>query len=473
MSPCETIERFFRDHAIDPEHVLVAVSGGTDSTALLLALEELAAGRFRLSAAHVNHHLRGVDSDEDERFVRDLCQERNIPLQVESSPLDPDLEKSLGVEGAARTARYRVLGNVQREVGARYVATAHQKNDQAETVLMRIISGSGVDRLSGIQPLTPEGIIRPFLRLKREDLEQYLEEKGTTPRDDRSNDDERFLRNRVRAQLMPLLAQWNPAIIDTLTETATQAREQSSAFRPLIAESSSRWIEEHPDTAELDLDKIPSDPWFVQCALARQIHRLDPESREVSAADLRRIARNLSTASRVSVTRHLELVRMGGWLVLRRKQSPLAATAFEFRIHPGAEIELPLLRARVWLRSPLPSDSAITGATHGARCQRFQIPRENEATGFVLRNRRAGDRFRPLGMMEQKKLTDFMIDRKIPAKERDRIPLLTWNGQVIWVPGIEVSEDFKVRNGDQNVFEIRIVFDDERPTDNPADFQRR
>ncbi|HEX6177541.1 MAG TPA: tRNA lysidine(34) synthetase TilS, partial [Thermoanaerobaculia bacterium] len=153
----DAVRRFLAAHAIEPCHLLIACSGGVDSTALLLVASDLRADGFTISAGHVNHHLRGDESDGDETFVRDLCARLVVPLHVVDGTIDDDAIRDHGLEGAARDVRYAGLGAIRDKIGARYVATAHQKNDQAETVLMRMVSGTGLAGLRGIHAIRDDG----------------------------------------------------------------------------------------------------------------------------------------------------------------------------------------------------------------------------------------------------------------------------------------------------------------------------
>src|SRR6185436_6740889 len=200
--PAEAVRQYFVKHRSEPSatqrSIVAAVSGGADSTALLLALAELRDDGFEIHAAHVNNHLRGADSDADEAFVRDLCGRLGITLHVADGTLDAERVRERGIEAAAREVRYARLREIREAAGASVVATAHQKNDQAETVLMRLLTGTGIAGLRGIHPMRDDGFARPLLDVPRDAIDAYLRERGIEPRHDRSNDDPRFLRNRVR-----------------------------------------------------------------------------------------------------------------------------------------------------------------------------------------------------------------------------------------------------------------------------------
>ena len=202
---------------------VVAVSGGADSVALLAALRP--AGR--LVVAHLNHMLRGEESDADERFVRDLAQGWGLPCRVER--IDTLSEAKGGnLEAVARTARYRWFAEVAANAGAGWIATGHHADDQAETVLHRLIRGTGLQGLRGIAPLRRDGaapVVRPLLAIPRADLAAYLAEIGQPYRTDASNADPRFTRNRIRHELLPLLRTFHPDVVAALGRTAAQAEE--------------------------------------------------------------------------------------------------------------------------------------------------------------------------------------------------------------------------------------------------------
>jgi tRNA(Ile)-lysidine synthase len=415
----ETIARFLDANAID--RVVVAVSGGPDSTALLVALAEL---RADIVAAHVNHHLRGEESDGDERFVRELCARLNVHVRVADGTLHPDAIRRHGIEAAAREVRHARLHEIREAAQMRWIATAHQLDDQAETVLMRLMTGSGLAGLRGIHPVRDDGVVRPLLEVTRAEVEEFLRERNIVARSDSSNADPRFLRNRVRA----ILRDMPEPVSRNLAAVASQARAQWSVVETLLDEYE---VDEREDATRFE--RWPEDAWLKQALLLRHIRRLDPHSRDVSAADLERLARS---SARVTVTKELELIGN----VLRRK--PQKVAQFELAIEPGEPAYIAEIATTITLRQP------ATGNR-----QRFQLPRSAEGT-FKVRNRRTGDRFRPLGMSHDKKLKEFLIDRKIAVEVRDSLPLLLWNDQIVWIGGVEISDAFKVTDPAGEQYEV-------------------
>ncbi|MGH9419213.1 MAG: tRNA lysidine(34) synthetase TilS, partial [Thermoanaerobaculia bacterium] len=340
----EAIERFLAEHDMLRSPIVAAVSGGVDSTALLLALVEM--GGVEIAAAHVNHHLRGTESDDDEAYVRELCARYDIPLRVADGYLDPEAVRHRGVEAAAREVRHKKLKEI---AGTALIATAHQKNDQAETVLMRLMTGGGIAALRGIHPIRDDGVIRPMLGVTRAEIEDFLAARKVTPRFDRSNADPRFLRNRVRA----ILRELEPGIIDNLTGIAEQAQQQW----PLLEQA----IDAAEDVSTSDIEtrfrSMPENPWLRQALLLRHIRRLDPEARDVSASDLIRLAEGVK---RTSVTKSLELLHDGEQIILRRRQVNVPTPDFEVGIDAGNEVYIPEIETtiRIHRATQQPSNQA-------------------------------------------------------------------------------------------------------------------
>jgi tRNA(Ile)-lysidine synthase len=443
--------RFFSEQRLSPRSVVVAVSGGVDSTALLLAMAEERQA-MEVIAAHVNHHLRGDESDGDEAFVRDLCRSLGIPLQVADGTLDPASVRDRGIEAAAREVRFARLHEIRRAARADFIATAHQKNDQAETLLMRLMNGGGPAALRGIHPVREDGIIRPLLEVTRSEIVEWLDTRGVQPRIDRSNGDLRFLRNRVRAFLRDV----DPSAIYNLARTAAQAQSQWCVLE--------RAVDAAEDVAHDDRSttfrSMPGDRWLRQALLHRHIVRLDPaQAREVSAHDLERLATELeripgegsgaddagpprSRRLRISVTRSLELLQSGPHVVLRRIGQP--SPPFDVPLAPDHEAWIESLGLTVRVER---ADSA-PGAG-----QRICLPPGSEPR-FTVRNRQPGDRFHPLGYPAPTKLKDFLINRKIAREQRDRLPLLIWGGEIVWIAGVEVSERFKTTSREGDVYVV-------------------
>jgi tRNA(Ile)-lysidine synthase len=251
--------------------VLLAVSGGCDSVALLRAMAALSPGGMgRLAVAHFNHRLRGEQSDGDEAFVVGLCRGLGLPCDVGHARRGLIVAQgSDGVEAAARAARYDFFRQAADRFGARYLATAHTADDQAETVLHRILRGTGIAGLSGMsraRPLSPATtLIRPLLEVRRTELVEYLGHLGQPYRGDSSNDDLRFTRNRIRRQLLPgLAAEYNPGIVDALRRLGSLAGEAQMVIDAMVADLADRCaVQEGPGVLRIDVPALAGQPAYV------------------------------------------------------------------------------------------------------------------------------------------------------------------------------------------------------------------
>ena len=388
------------------DEVVCAVSGGADSMALLWGLYLLREQMgFSLSAAHFNHGLRGAESDRDEAFVREFCTRYEIPLTVGAAPVKSG-EK--GLEAAARDARYAFLESLPGKI-----ATAHTADDNAETVLMRLIRGTGLRGLGGIAPVRGR-IIRPMLTITRQQVENFLGEYHIPWIQDSSNDTDQFLRNRIRHNVMPLLKEENPKLAENLSTMALSLRLDDQALMDLAQKS---------DICSVDaLRQMP--PGIRSRALTRFLENSgvrEPEMEHIALAESLAFSDNPSARG-----------NFPGGVVIRRSYDTLTAGADNSPLNPVAlncpgVTRIPELGLTVGCR---PAQKISRGA------DAFTVHIQGQ---LILRGREPGDAIRlPGGTKSLKKL---FIDRKIPAHERLRIPILVDERGVVGVYGIGVDQN--------------------------------
>jgi tRNA(Ile)-lysidine synthase len=441
------------------DRVVVAVSGGPDSVALLYLLVELRRRLgIQLHVAHLDHGLRGDASRADARYTRRLARRLGLPATVERAHL-PDRPNG-GLEEAARTVRYHFLERVAAEHQARRIATGHTADDQAETVLMRLIRGAGSEGLAGI-PAVRSGIVRPLIEVRRPQIERYLRRRRLRPRRDATNLQLDRLRNRVRHELIPLLeGHYQPNIIGILNRIARLEGEERDYFRGRAGKMLQNRAEE-VSNAKIMLDLSGFENYFkiVKKYLFRElIGRLKGDLDGIEAVHLEQLtelAERSSMGSRLTLPGGIMAERAGDALILF--------------FHPSEpfcqEVKLP---GRAYLEGP--------GWKFSSRLlekdRRFRLPAEGDAYQaffdwsrlrgpYVLRSRRPGDRFRPLGRRGSCKLSDFFIDRKIPRALRDDLPLLAGRDGIIWVVGGEIGEPFKVSKSTTTVLAARCTRSDQ------------
>ncbi len=441
------------------DRVVVAVSGGPDSVALLVLLCELRRRLgIRLHAAHLDHGLRGADSRGDARYVRRLARRLDLPVTVERVRIPPHPDG--GLEQAARAVRYDFLDRVAAGCRADRIATGHTADDQAETVLMRLIRGAGSEGLAGI-PAVRGHIVRPLIEVRRTRIERYLRQHRLRPRQDRTNRQLDRLRNRVRWKLIPLLERhYQPNIVEILNRIARLEGEERDYFRSLAGE----WLEgsaRRVSKGKIILDLSGFGNYFnigQKYLLRELIGRLKGDLRGIESQHLEQLidlARKESVGSRLSLPDAIVVERARDGLIFIRERSRPFCQAVELPgtailDQPGWIFRSRLLDKRSGFRLPAKKDE------HRAffDWSRLQGP-------FVLRSRRPGDRFRPLGMRGSCKLSDYFIDRKIPRALRDDIPLLAGRDGIIWVVGGGIGEPFKVSESTTTVLSARCSRRDE------------
>jgi tRNA(Ile)-lysidine synthase len=472
----ETVETHDLLHA--GQIVVVAVSGGPDSLCLLhvlMALRAEALPGLALHVAHLNHELRGVDSQADAEYVAGLARRWGLPATVETQDVHHlRAERRLSLEEAARQARYEFLASVAGRVGAQSVAVAHNADDQAETVLMHLLRGSGLAGLRGMQPKSPfpaatassVTLIRPLLEVTRGEIQAYCAEHGLEPRFDRSNLDTTFFRNRLRHDVLPRLEAVSHGLRERLRRMAeVMAGDYAALQQVLDSARALAVIAETPNAITFDLAAFRSLPLGLQRALVRQsVARLRAGLRDIAFAPVEaavRLARDGEAGARASLPGGLSL-RLG-------YDSALLAHEDYSEELP----DIPLLEPGAVITVQIPGLSRLPGTAWVLRAETGRWPAEeiaanddpwqafvrwNDLGGWLLRARRTGDRFQPQGMGgAEPKLSDFMIAQKVPRKWRDRLPLLVQGQEIAWACGWRVSEAFAVAPDSPTVLRLGFV----------------
>ena len=427
------------------ERVLVAVSGGADSIGWLAILHQV---RRRLGiellAAHVNHALRGADSDADELCAAEAATRLTVPF-VRCS-LAEVLEPGGNLEERAREFRYAALARLAAENGCAKIATGHTEDDQAETLLLRLIRGSGPSGLAAIRPRRDDGVIRPLIECQRADVARVVRELGLEHRHDRTNDDPRHLRTQVRHRVLPLLHELNPAIVGTLARTATLERDDAALI--------DRWVEEQglqrgSRIAVADLLALPA-------ALRARVARRWLEENGIGRRGL--TARHLdSVLALTTSSRPSGAVQLPGDRQVRRRGEVLVLGALAAT--PGAD-PTPLLPgdAVLWpggwrfvaeVRERAGGD-ALPADLWSAACAA-----DDSETPLTVRCPRRGERVRPLGLGGSRKLSDVFIDRRVPADERAGYPVVVCRDEIVWVPGVVRAESLCIGPRTRRMLSLR------------------
>ncbi|MCG0277687.1 MAG: tRNA lysidine(34) synthetase TilS [Thermanaeromonas sp.] len=421
------------------EKVVVGVSGGPDSLALLSSLLELRDEfGFSLHVAHLDHCLR-ENSAEEAAYVRRLAEGWGLPVTVEARDVRAfQQEHKLSLEEAAREVRYRFLREVARAVGAAKIAVGHQANDQAETLLLNLLRGSG---LTGLKAMVPyrEGIIRPLLFITREEIEEFCQERGLVPCRDLSNLDKSYRRNKIRHELIPWLAkEFNPAIIRVLARTATLLAEEEAFLEELAREGLTRVIKEQGrGYLKIDGGGLLGLPAALERRVLRAaVARLGGGMEFQHVEQLRAILRE--GAGALTLPRGLQARVSNGLLLFEEPQKEDEPVHFRHPLKVPGVTPLPEIGKRLRIEI-LPPPAKVSSPPWEAWVDKDKL------TGPLwARNWQPGDRFRPLGMKGTKKLQDLFVDAGIDMRERKRVPIIVSGEDIVWVAGVRLSEDFKI-----------------------------
>ena len=440
------------------DHVLVAVSGGADSTALLEVLITLRPDYdLDLHVAHLNHMLR-PDAAEDAEFVRTLAAERDLPVVVESVDVRA-LAKSrkLSVEEAARNARREFLLRTAEAAHVQRIALGHHADDRVETVLMRILRGTGVDGLAGIRPVSLP-FIRPFFDATRAQIEAYLHERGLPYREDPSNRDPAFLRNRIRHELVPLLENVQPgfrAAVLRLSELAWKDRSyllmQSAMLlsrKVLVEHSAGRVVLR---LASLSRIESPAMRWRVVRDALRFFPGGAADIEQTHIEAILRLAAHGKAGDRIHLPRGLTAERGYGVLILRIGEASADEPVGEFVLEVPGETNAASLDVTI-VAELLPRAAALPPFEEPPNVA--QLDSDAVTLPLTLRTWRRGDRFTPLGMTGSVKLHDFFVNRKVPRDQRRRVPIVTAGNEIAWVVGMRINDRFKVTDATTTVLRL-------------------
>jgi tRNA(Ile)-lysidine synthase len=439
------------------DRVLAACSGGADSVALvalLLKLREEMPLEVRL--AHFNHRLRD-GAEGDERFVRDLARRSVLPLSVDSADVRAyAARKKLNLEEAGRELRYAFLRRAAAECGATKIATGHTMTDQAETVLMRLMRGTGLSGLAGIAPAAPGGpcpLVRPLLGVAGPDLRAWLAAEGIAFREDPSNLDRRYLRNRIRAELLPELERrYEPRIVAHLARLASIVREEDDLLGAFVRELTDEFVVRKGRGASLDLKTLP----VLLPGLARRVAReflreLKGDLRDVSYDDVDALLA-LGEGKELALGHGIVLRREAGRLGLKER----TRKARSYKILWDGRGEVAVAPAGMTFRGS--RGKAAGPAASLKRDDRTGADLDAAALEFplVVRSRKPGDLYRPIGAPGRQKLKEILRAKGVPASARDRLPVFLSGGEIVWAPGLPVGDGYKITKATKSVFSIRV-----------------
>ena len=443
--------------------MLVGVSGGADSICLLHILDQLKGILgVNLHVVHLNHMLRGVDSDSDAHYVAEFSRTLGIPAIIEKRDVETyRKEHRLSLEEAAREVRHVFFAEVAKSIGARCIALGHTQDDQVETILMHLVRGTGLGGLRGMGPITSlrlKGdrflvVVRPLLEVAKKETEDYCHTNDLKPRSDLSNYSLDYARNRFRYELIPFLQNYNKNVGAVLLRTARAAADELSFLAGEVSLMWDRVVSEQPNGLLLDTKELQSlHPALQRHLLRRVVGEVLGDLVDIQSIHIEKMMEALSkpAGKRLSLPRGTVfyigydtcMVSKGAY-----DTCPFPALEGEYRLNVPGDTVLSDWRVKASVTQP------------GSKTEGFRACLDFDEAGsdLVVRGRKAGDRFQPLGMSELKKLQDFMVDAKIPRSWRDRVPLLCSPEGILWVVGWRIADGVKVADSTKRV--LRLEFE--------------
>ena len=439
------------------DKVIVAISGGPDSTCLIYLLnqfkEELG---ITLFGAHLNHCLRGKESDKDEEYARKTCESLNIDFyskRVDVHKISKEL--NLSCEMAGREVRYSFFKELTIKLSASKIALAHNANDQAETILMRIMRGTGIEGMVGIRPVRDKIYVRPILHLSRKEIEEYCHENNIEPRIDKSNSEKIYARNKIRLDLIPYIEEnFNSDIINTLNRLSDILKKDNDY-----------------------LENISIKEYKKYCVISEEMVIINQSAFLAHEAIISRIIRsalltvnhNLYNIEKIHISNIIELQKKDTGKSIMLPHNIVAENCYgniHIYIHKKfIEINNNVYSLKVNERNYIKSLDKVIQIVVKPRLLFEEIKGNNFIVYFdydkilepiTFRYRKQGDKFIPFGMTGNKKLKDLFMDLKIPKEKRNEIPLICFGHDIGWVVGYRISEKFKVSKDTKNILQIRI-----------------
>ena len=443
------IQKFIKLHNLleQDKPVLAGISGGADSVALALVLKQLG---YTLTAVHCNFHLRGEESDRDEQFVRDFCQQQEIPLHVKDFQTEEYAkEKKISIEMAARELRYAYFHELMKSTKISVLAVAHHQNDQAETLLINLIRGTGIHGLRGMRPKNGE-TVRPLLCVTREEILDYLAEKGQEYVTDSTNLSTDYTRNKIRLELLPYLKTLNPSIISTLNHTALNLSEAENLYnRQVCAEIQNIILSDSYTLGETPLLLKRLDNPMKSAEMKPVWHEiLFPYGfTETQVENI--LSLSITDCGKAFYTNNWELIADREEVILRKKnenyfEDVLIYDTDVYAAFLEVKVNIDILQRKYYPVIEIESRVALLDY------DKLTFP-------LQIRKVQAGDKFVPLGMKGKKLISDFLTDQKAKSWEKkDQLVLCDAQGEILWVMGRRISGKYAISNKTQKIYRMEL-----------------
>lgn len=454
----ETIER---ERLIQKnDKILVALSGGPDSVCLLHSLKTLESEyNIKIYAAHLNHKIRGIEAQKDSIYAAQLCDSLGIVCFMKAVDVPAIAkENKKGIEETARNERYSMLFEVMNKIGANKLAVAHNLDDQAETVLMRLMRGTGMAGLKGMDYKRQDGLIRPLMDVKKIDIEHYCEINNLKPRIDATNLEPDYTRNKIRLKLIPFIEdEFNPNFKESIARMANIMRQDHNYMESQVESFFEKnKLSSIEGKLTLEVEEINELHESMKSLVIRKaIEKVVGNTigiENIHIEDVLKLVREGKSKNRIDLPKGLKVYRNTNSIILTLEEIVEENNSFEHILQREGYKEIQDINLSIDIKI-MDKDECSKYPT-GPYSKAFDL--DKIKGNLILRTRKNGDRMSLLGMNGTKKLKDIMIDLKIPREERDKIPVLTDDNGIIWIVGHKMSKEYKIDETTKSVIRISV-----------------
>lgn len=440
------------------DRVLVGVSGGPDSIALLHFLYSICNKlELEVVACHLNHMIRGKEANEDEEFVKDLCERTGVAFFSRKCEVEKlAREKKITVEEAGREERYKFFYYLKEKLGIDKIALAHHLDDNVETILMRFLRGTGVKGLRGILPMREDGVIRPFLSVRKKEILAYCKIHKLSTRLDKTNLEAKYHRNKLRLEVIPYLENFNPNFAQGINQLGAISME----YYDFVHKCAKEEVNRIADHGKIDIEKFNELHICLKGEVL--IEALQQVNKDISLEYhhidliLNKLKGEHNTIWALDLPNNVKVIRQYNYLFADIYTNKVEIDSFCYELRPGKILLLSKLRCCCSVEiMGMDVYKNLNPKPFGAVFDYDKILEQGEL--LLLRSRKEGDRIEPIGMKGTKKVKDIFIDKKIPLAERWKIPLICINNNVVWIVGYHKNRKFKLNEDTQNV--LLVSFD--------------
>lgn len=443
------------------DKILVALSGGPDSVCMLHILYKLKDMlNIELGAIHINHMLRGDESDKDEKYIGNLCSELGINYYVKRIDIECVAnDTNVSLEVAGRNERYRAFEEIREKHGYNKIAVAHNANDQAETVLMRMMRGTGLEGLTGIKAKREDGIIRPILCLNRKEIEDYCEENKLNPRIDQSNHERIYSRNRVRLDIIPYMKEhFNEDIVETLNRMVSLLQKDNEFIEEYSKECYNKYCKVKAKQLEVSkklfVNEMEAVVTRVIIKAFKEISNCHQNFEMKHIYEIVNLAKN-STGKKINLTNNIICKNSYGDLIFKVNEKNIIDDKIsEVGINKNSILN-DIVFEEYNISFQIINNKNKVEFSKNNLIKLFDYDKIEKE--IIIRHRRDGDKIIPLGMKGNKKLKDIFIDMKIPREKRDEVPILCFDEKIAWVVGYKTSQESRITQDTKNI--LKITFD--------------